>query len=341
MNTSDFNYDLPLELIAQTPVEPRDSSRLLVFHRDTEEIEHRVFRDVIEYLNPGDALIINETRVLPVRIQGVKEDSGGKLELLLLRRIECNVWDALAGPARRAKPGTEFVFGDGQLRARILSMGEEGVRRVELLYDGVFEEVLESVGTMPLPPYIHERLRDQKRYQTVYAQHNGSAAAPTAGLHFTPELLQRIREKGITIVPVTLHVGLGTFRPVKVDTVESHVMHKEWYEVTEDAARTLNAIREKGGRWVCVGTTSVRTLETVTDVMGVCHPGSGETGIFIYPGYTFHAPDAIITNFHLPQSTLLMMISAFGGYPRMMDVYKQAVEARYRFFSFGDAMLLL
>jgi len=341
MNTSDFNYDLPLELIAQTPAEPRDSSRLLVYHRDTDKTEHKIFHDVIDYLHPGDALIINETRVLPVRIQGVKEDTGGKMELLLLRRLEGNVWEALAGPARRAKTGTEFVFGNGILRAKVLTMGDEGIRTVELIHDGVLEEVLEAVGTMPLPPYIHERLRDKNRYQTVYAHHNGSAAAPTAGLHFTPELLERIKDKGITIVPVTLHVGLGTFRPVKVDTVENHTMHKEWYEVTQDAADTLNRIREKGGRWVCVGTTSVRTLETVTDDQGICHAGSGETGIFIYPGYTFHAPDALITNFHLPQSTLLMMISAFAGYPRMLEVYKEAVDMRYRFFSFGDAMLIL
>ncbi len=341
MNTSDFDYELPLELIAQTPAEPRDSSRLLVYHRDTDTIEHRIFRDVIEYLRPGDALIVNETRVLPVRIQGVKEDTGGRLELLLLRRIEGDVWEALAGPAKRARPGTEFVFGNGLLRARILSAADEGIRTVELRYEGVFEEVLEAVGTMPLPPYIHEKLKDRNRYQTVYAHHNGSAAAPTAGLHFTPELLEKIRGKGITVVPVTLHVGLGTFRPVKVDTVENHVMHREWYEVTQEAAEALNGIRRQGGRWVCVGTTSVRTLETVTDADGVCHPGSGETGIFIYPGYEFHAPDALITNFHLPQSTLLMMISAFAGYPRMLEVYRTAVQERYRFFSFGDAMLIL
>jgi len=340
LNTSDFFYELPEELIAQTPAEPRDSSRLLVYHRRTGGIEHRLFSDIPEYLQPGDALIINETRVLPVRIEGTREDTGGRMELLLLRRLDGDTWEALAGPARKAKVGSRFSFGDGKLRARVLAIGEEGVRTVELFYEGVFEEILDQVGVMPLPPYIHERLKDKNRYQTVYAVHNGSAAAPTAGLHFTPELLERVRAMGVTVVPVTLHVGLGTFRPVKVEEVETHVMHREYYEVSQEAADTLNRIRKAGGRWVCVGTTSVRTLETVTDEAGTVHAGKGETGIFIYPGYAFHAADALITNFHLPQSTLLMMISAFGGYPRMLEVYKTAVRERYRFFSFGDAMFI-
>ena len=340
MKTSDFNYDLPEELIAQTPAEPRDSSRLLVYHRDVGQIEHRVFRDVIEYLNPGDALVINQTRVIPARLYGVKEGTGGAIEFLLLRRLNLTDWEVILKPGRKAKPGARFVFGEGELRAEILTVGEDGGRTVRFSYDGVFEDVLDRLGQMPLPPYIHEKLADRTRYQTVYAKVDGSAAAPTAGLHFTPELMARIREKGIDIVPVLLHVGLGTFRPVKEEDVADHHMHSEYYEVTPEQASRINAARARGGRIVCVGTTSVRTLETVASEDGVVHPGSGFTQIFITPGVKIKAVDALITNFHLPQSTLLMLISALMGRENALAAYEIAVRERYRFFSFGDAMLI-
>lgn len=342
MKTSDFDYVLPEELIAQTPIEPRDHSRLMVVHRDTERLEHKHFYDVIDYLRPGDALVINETKVIPARLLGVKEDTGVPVEVLLLRRENATDWEALVRPGRRLKPGAVCSFGDGLLRCEILgNVPETGGRLVRFHYEGVFEELLDKLGQMPLPPYIHEQLADQSRYQTVYARAEGSAAAPTAGLHFTPDLLQRIRDKGVTIVPVLLHVGLGTFRPVKEEDVDAHKMHSEFYQVTQDAADTLNRIRQSGGRLICVGTTSVRTIETVADESGTIHPGSGETAIFIKPGVKIKAVDALITNFHLPQSTLLMLVSTFMGREQALNAYRLAVEEKYRFFSFGDAMLIL
>ena len=341
MKTSDFNYDLPEELIAQTPVEPRDHSRLLVYHRSSGQVEHKHFYDIIDYLNPGDALVINETKVIPARLLGVKEDTGVPVEVLLLRRRTATDWEALVRPGRRLRPGTFCSFGDGLLRCEVLDNVEEiGGRIVRFHCDGVFEEVLDRLGEMPLPPYIHEKLADANRYQTVYAKQEGSAAAPTAGLHFTPELLERIKAKGITVVPVLLHVGLGTFRPVKVENAEEHVMHSEFCQVTEEAAETLNRIRRDGGRIVCVGTTSVRTLETMATEDGIVHAGARDTAIFIYPGVKIKAVDALITNFHLPQSTLLMLVSALTGRDEALRVYRKAVQERYRFFSFGDAMFI-
>ncbi len=341
MKTSDFDYELPQELIAQTPMEPRDHSRLLVYHRKDGSIEHRHFYDIIDYLTDKDALVINNTKVIPARLLGIKEDTGVPVEVLLLRRQSTTDWEALVRPGRRLKPGTVCVFGEGLLRCQILGNVEEiGGRTVRFLYEGVFEEILDQLGEMPLPPYIHEKLEDPTRYQTVYAKQEGSAAAPTAGLHFTPELLDRIRAKGITIVPVLLHVGLGTFRPVKEDDVDKHVMHTEFCEVTPEAAETLNRIRENGGRIVCVGTTSVRTLETMSTPDGVIHAGSGDTAIFIKPGVQIKATDALITNFHLPQSTLLMLVSTLMGREEALRVYREAVLEKYRFFSFGDAMFI-
>jgi len=341
MRTADFDYFLPEELIAQSPVEPRDHSRMLVVHRDSGEVEHKHFYDVTSYLKKGDALVINETKVIPARLLGEKEDTHVPVEVLLLKRINTTDWEALVRPGRRLKPGTICSFGDGLLRCEIIdNVPEIGGRIVRFMYEGVFEELLDRLGEMPLPPYIHEKLLDRTRYQTVYAKNEGSAAAPTAGLHFTPELLKQVEDMGVTIVPVTLHVGLGTFRPVQVEDVDSHVMHSEYYEVTQQAADTLNAIRQKGGRIVCVGTTSVRTLETVATEDGVIHPGKGDTQIFIYPGKQIKAVDALITNFHLPQSTLLMLVSALMGREKALSVYAEAVKERYRFFSFGDAMFI-
>lgn len=341
MKTQDFNYELPLELIAQTPIEPRDESRLLVYRRDTQRVEHRMFRDIREYLTPQDVLVINDTRVLPARLLGQRERSGGKMEVLLLHRVEGDDWEVLVKPVKKAAPGEVIAFADGKLRAIVQKRMEEGRCIVHLDYEGIFEEVLDAVGVMPLPPYIHATLEDRERYQTVYARINGSAAAPTAGLHFTPGLLDAIRGDGVDIVPVLLHVGLGTFRPVKEDDVLDHKMHSEYYEVSQEAADRINARRAAGGRIVCVGTTSARTLETVTDEEGVVHAQSGNTNIFIYPGYRYKAVDALITNFHLPQSTLLMMISALSSREEILQVYEEAVQQRYRFFSFGDAMLIL
>ncbi|MBR5288649.1 MAG: tRNA preQ1(34) S-adenosylmethionine ribosyltransferase-isomerase QueA [Clostridia bacterium] len=340
MKTSDFNYDLPEELIAQTPVYPRDSSRLLVYHRENNEIEHKVFHDVIDYLNPGDVLVVNQTRVIPARLYGVKEGTGGAIEFLLLRRLNLTDWEVILKPGKKAKPGARFVFGEGELKAEILTIAEDGGRTVRFEYEGVFEDVLDRLGQMPLPPYIHEKLEDKTRYQTVYAKIDGSAAAPTAGLHFTPELMDKVKAKGIEIVPVLLHVGLGTFRPVKEEDVSNHHMHSEYYEVTPEQADAINAARARGGRVVCVGTTSVRTLETVATEDGVVHPGSGFTQIFITPGVKIKAVDALITNFHLPQSTLLMLISALMGRENALAAYEEAVRERYRFFSFGDAMFI-
>lgn len=341
MKTSDFYYDLPEELIAQTPMEPRDMSRLMVCRRSAGTITHRIFRDLPDYLRKGDVLVINQTRVIPARLLGVKTATGVPVEILLLKRLSQTDWEAIVHPARRLKPETICSFGGGLLQAEILGKVEEtGGRTVRFLYDGVFEELLDKLGEMPLPPYIHEKLKDRDRYQTVYAKQDGSAAAPTAGLHFTPELMDRIRDMGVSIVPILLHVGLGTFRPVKVQSIENHVMHSEYYEVTKEAAERINKARQSGGRIVCVGTTSVRTLETVADEHGMIHPGSGETSIFITPGKSFHAVDALITNFHLPESTLLMLISAFMGREQALAAYREAVKEKYRFFSFGDAMFI-
>ncbi len=341
MKTSDFNYNLPEELIAQTPIEPRDHSRLLVYHRKDGTVEHRHFYDIAEYLHAGDALVLNETKVIPARLLGIKEETGVPVEVLLLRRRNATDWEALVRPGRRLKPGTRCSFGDGLLRCEIMGNVEEtGGRVVRFSCDGVFEELLDRLGEMPLPPYIHEKLKDADRYQTVYAKQEGSAAAPTAGLHFTPELLNKIRGKGVATVPVLLHVGLGTFRPVKEEDVDKHVMHSEFCQVTPEAAETLNGIRRRGGRIVCVGTTSVRTLESMADDDGVIHAGARETAIFIKPGVALKATDALITNFHLPQSTLLMLVSAMMGREEALRVYEEAVRERYRFFSFGDAMYI-
>ncbi len=341
MKTSDFDYLLPEELIAQTPMEPRDYSRLLVYHRGDNTIEHKHFYDILDYLREGDALVINETKVIPARLMGVKEDTGVPVEVLLLRRQSATDWEALVRPGRRLKPGAMCSFGDGLLRCEIMGNVEEiGGRVVRFHYEGVFEELLERLGEMPLPPYIHEKLMDQTRYQTVYAKAEGSAAAPTAGLHFTPELMEKIKQKGVTVVPVLLHVGLGTFRPVKAEDVDEHKMHSEFYEVTQEAADTLNAIRARGGRLICVGTTSVRTIETAATGDGVIHAGSGDTAIFIKPGVKIKAVDALITNFHLPQSTLLMLVSTFMGRENALNTYNTAVAEKYRFFSFGDAMFI-
>lgn len=340
MNTSDFYYELPQELIAQTPPADRAASRLLLYDRSARSITDGVFSDVASHLHPGDVLVRNTTRVIPARLIGVREDTGGHMEFLLLRRAESDRWECLARPARRARPGQEYRVGDG-LRVRVLGdTGAEGGKLVELQYDGILEEVLDRVGQTPLPPYITERLEDPERYQTVYARERGSAAAPTAGLHFTQALLDRLRAQGVRIVDVLLHVGLGTFRPVSAERVEDHHMHAEYCEVTAEAARAINEARAAGGRVVAVGTTSVRTLESAATPDGLVQPFAGQTSIFITPGYAFRAVDALITNFHLPESTLLMLVSAFAGREEMLRVYRHAVQQRYRFFSFGDAMLI-
>ena len=340
MTTKDFYYDLPQELIAQHPLEDRSSSRLLTLSRESGEIAHRHFRDITEYLNPGDCLVMNNTRVIPARLYGVKEGTGGKIEFLLLKRIDINTWNVILRPGKRARAGARFSFGDGLLRAEVLEVLPDGNRVVRFEYDGVWEELLDRLGEMPLPPYIKEKLTDKERYQTVYSKIEGSAAAPTAGLHFTNELIDEIRKKGVNIAELTLHVGLGTFRPVSAENVEDHVMHTEHYEVAPEAAEIINRTRESGGRIIAVGTTSVRTLETVADEDGTMSSGIGDTSIFIYPGYKFKITDAIITNFHLPESTLLMLVSAFAGKENIFRAYETAVRERYRFFSFGDAMLL-
>jgi S-adenosylmethionine:tRNA ribosyltransferase-isomerase len=331
-------YDLPEERIAQTPVEPRDHSRLMVLHRDTGEIEHRHFYDVIEYLNPGDCLVINDTRVIPARLYG-ERPTGGACEVLLLKQLGPKRWETLVRPGKKLKPGAEVIFGDGRLRCRVMESTDVGGRIVEFQCEGSFEAALDALGEMPLPPYIHEKLENRDRYQTVYARQDGSAAAPTAGLHFTPELMERIRQKGVDIVPVLLHVGLGTFRPVKVENIEEHEMHSEYFEVTPQAADRINAARQRGGRIIAVGTTSVRTLESAAQD-GRLVAKRGDTSIFIKPGYRFQLVDALITNFHLPGSTLIMLVSALWERERILAAYKTAVEEEYRFFSFGDAMLI-
>ena len=342
MNLHDFYYDLPEELIAQDPLADRSSSKLMVLDKKTGRTEHRIFKDIIEYLNPGDCLVINDTKVIPARLIGEKEGTGAAIEVLLLKRKEdmANTWEVLVKPGKKARPGTRISFGDGKLVGEIIDIVEEGDRLIQFSFDGIFEEILDELGQMPLPPYITHKLEDKNRYQTVYAKHEGSAAAPTAGLHFTNELLAEIEAKGVKIARVTLHVGLGTFRPVKVENILDHHMHSEYYEVSEEAADTINSVRQSGGRIIAVGTTSTRTLESVADTHGCIKPCRGWTDIFIYPGYEFKAIDCLITNFHLPESTLIMLVSALAGKDNVMAAYREAVENRYRFFSFGDAMFI-
>ncbi|NLZ48552.1 MAG: tRNA preQ1(34) S-adenosylmethionine ribosyltransferase-isomerase QueA [Clostridiales bacterium] len=340
MKVEDFYFDLPKELIAQHPLKKRDESRLMVLDKNTGEIEETVFKNIIQYLKEGDCLVLNDTRVMPARLIGEKAGSGGKIEFLLLKRIEGDKWESLVKPGKRAKIGTEFVFGDGKLKAKVVDILEEGNRIIEFYYDGIFEEVLDELGQMPLPPYITEKLEDKERYQTVYSKNPGSAAAPTAGLHFTKELLERIEKKGVQIAYVTLHVGLGTFRPVKVDTIEEHKMHSEFYILDEENCNKINNAKRNGGRVIAVGTTSCRTLESVADNDGYLTAKSGWTDIFIYPGYKFKIVDSLITNFHLPESTLIMLVSALAGKDNIMRAYNKAIEERFRFFSFGDAMFI-
>lgn len=340
MKTSDFYYDLPQELIAQTPAEPRDSARLLVYDRATKQISHRHFYDITDYLKKGDVLVVNNTKVLPARIYGKKEKTGGKIEFLLLKRLDLTRWEVILKPGRSAKPGTVFEFSP-QLKARVESVEEDGSRIVEFLYDGVFEDILSKIGEMPLPPYIKEKLQDKARYNTVYSKVDGSAAAPTAGLHFTRELLQKVKDMGVEVVEVLLHVGLGTFRPVKVEDVTQHHMHSEYYSVSQEAADAINKAKQEGRRIVCVGTTSVRTLESAADENGHVQAGGGNTEIFIYPPYKFKVVDCLITNFHLPESTLIMLVSALCSREEVLHVYETAVKEKYRFFSFGDACLFL
>ena len=340
MDVKDFYYDLPEELIAQDPLEDRASSRLLVLDRSTGEVEHRKFRDILEYLNPGDCLVINDTKVIPARLIGSKEGTDAKIEVLLLKRKENDIWETLVKPGKKAKPGTVIRFGDGILKGTVVDVVEEGNRLIQFSYEGIFEEILDQLGQMPLPPYITHQLKDKNRYQTVYAKHEGSAAAPTAGLHFTKELLQEIEDRGVKIAHVTLHVGLGTFRPVKVENVLDHHMHSEFYVVEKSEAEKINSTKREGGRVICVGTTSCRTIESASDENGVLKAGSGWTDIFIYPGYQFKILDCLITNFHLPESTLVMLVSALAGREHVLAAYEEAVKERYRFFSFGDAMFI-
>ena len=341
MNVKDFYFDLPQELIAQDPLEDRASSRLLVLDKKTGEVTHRGFRDILEYLRPGDCLVINDTKVIPARLFGVKEDTGAKIEVLLLKRREHDIWETLVKPGKKAKPGTRIVFGEGLLTGTVLETVDDGNRLIQFSYEGIFEEILDQLGQMPLPPYITHQLKDKNRYQTVYAKHDGSAAAPTAGLHSTKELLKQIEDMGVKIAHVTLHVGLGTFRPVKVENVQDHHMHSEFYMVEESEAKKVNDTKEAGGRVICVGTTSCRTVESAADENGRLKSGSGWTDIFIYPGYEFKILDALITNFHLPESTLVMLVSALAGREHVLAAYEEAIKERYRFFSFGDAMLIL
>ena len=340
MKTSDFDFYLPEELIAQHPLEKRDYSRLMVLDKETGKIEHKHFYDVLEYLNEGDTLVLNNTRVMPARLIGEKEGTGGKIEFLLLRRIEGDKWECLSKPGKKAKIGATFTFGEGKLKCTVVDIVEEGNRIIEFSYEGIFEQVLDELGEMPLPPYITERLDDRERYQTVYSKEKGSAAAPTAGLHFTKELLKKVEEKGINIAYVTLHVGLGTFRPVKVEDVNSHVMHSEFYHLDEENARIINETKKNGGKIISVGTTSTRTLETIGDENGLVKAQSGWTNIFIYPGYKFKIVDKLITNFHLPESTLIMLVSALADKENVLNAYNEAVKEKYSFFSFGDSMII-
>lgn len=340
LQKSDFYFDLPEELIAQDPLEDRSSSRLLVLDKETGETSHHIFKEVINYLNPGDCLVLNNTKVIPARLIGHKEDTGAAIEVLLLKRKENDIWETLVKPGKKCKPGTKIVFGEGLLHAIVLETVEDGNRLIRFSYEGIFEEILDRLGEMPLPPYITHKLQDKNRYQTVYAKYEGSAAAPTAGLHFTKELLQQIEEKGIDIAYVTLHVGLGTFRPVKVDNILEHHMHSEFYQVTKEAADKINKAKKEGHRVICVGTTSCRTVESAADENGMVKEGCDNTEIFIYPGYKFKVLDALITNFHLPESTLVMLVSALAGREHILNAYQEAIREKYRFFSFGDAMLI-
>ena len=340
MKTSDFYYDLPQELIAQDPLEDRSASRLMVLDKKTGKIQHHIFKEIVNYLNPGDCLVINDTKVIPARLYGAKVGTDAKIEVLLLKRKENNIWETLVKPGKKAKIGTKISFGEGLLIGEVVDIVEEGNRLIQFTYEGIFEEILDKLGQMPLPPYITHQLKDKNRYQTVYAKHEGSAAAPTAGLHFTPELLEEIRAKGVNIAHVTLHVGLGTFRPVKVEDVTQHHMHSEFYVVEEDQAALINETKKKGGKIISVGTTSLRTLESASTEDGILKAGSGWTDIFIYPGYRFKIVDRLITNFHLPESTLIMLVSALAGKEHIMAAYEEAVKAKYRFFSFGDAMFI-
>lgn len=341
LKKSDFYFELPEELIAQDPLEDRSSSRLLVLDKVTGKTKHHVFKEILEYLRPGDCLVLNNTKVLPARLYGVKEDTGAAIEVLLLKRKENDVWETLVKPGKKARPGTRLLFGDGCLRAEVLEVVEEGNRLIRFSYEGIFEEILDRLGEMPLPPYITHKLQDKNRYQTVYAKYEGSAAAPTAGLHFTDQLLSQIADKGVETAYVTLHVGLGTFRPVKVDNLLEHHMHSEYYEVTQEAADKINRVKVAGGRIICVGTTSCRTVESAADEKGMVQAGCGNTEIFIYPGYQFKVLDCLITNFHLPESTLVMLVSALAGRENVLAAYQEAIRERYRFFSFGDAMFVM
>lgn len=340
METKDFDFYLPEELIAQTPLKDRDKSRLMVLDKKTGDIEHKHFYDIVDFLNEGDCLVLNNTRVLPARLIGEKEGTGGKIEFLLLKRIELDTWEALVKPGKKAKVGSRFTFGNGLLYTEVVGIGEEGSRIIKFEYNGVFEEILDQLGQMPLPPYITEKLEDKERYQTVYSKNEGSAAAPTAGLHFTKELLDKIESKGVNVAYITLHVGLGTFRPVKVDKIEEHTMHSEFYIIDEETANIINNTKKQGKRVITVGTTSTRTLESVADQAGMVKASSGWTDIFIYPGYKFKIVDNLITNFHLPESTLIMLVSALAGQEKTLNAYKTAVDEKYRFFSFGDAMFI-
>ena len=337
---SDFYFELPEELIAQDPLADRSDSRLLLLDKESGRTEHHIFREIVDYLRPGDCLVLNNTKVLPARLMGIKEETGASIEVLLLKRKENDIWETLVKPGKKAKPGTKLVFGDGSLRAEVLEVVEEGNRLIRFSYDGIFEEVLDRLGEMPLPPYITHKLQDKNRYQTVYAKYDGSAAAPTAGLHFTEELLGQIEDKGVEIAYVTLHVGLGTFRPVKADNILEHHMHSEYYQVTEEAAQKINRAKEEGHRVICVGTTSCRTVESAAKADGTLEECCGNTEIFIYPGYRFKVLDCLITNFHLPESTLVMLVSALAGRDHVLSAYQEAVRQRYRFFSFGDAMFI-
>ena len=337
LKKSDFYFDLPQELIAQDPLEDRSSSRLLVVDKKTGKTEHKIFRDIVDYLNPGDCLVLNNTKVIPARLYGERAETGGAVEVLLLKRKENDIWETLVKPGKKCKPGQRLVFGDGKLKATVLETIEDGNRLIQFEYEGIWEEVLDSLGEMPLPPYITHKLADKNRYQTVYAKFEGSAAAPTAGLHFTPELLKKIEDKGIKLAYVTLHVGLGTFRPVKEENILDHHMHTEVYQVTKEAADIINETKKSGGRVICVGTTSCRTVESASDEDGIVKAGSGDTSIFIYPGYKFKVLDCLITNFHLPESTLVMLVSALAGRENVLEAYEEAIREKYRFFSFGDA----
>ena len=339
MNVSDFYYDLPEELIAQTPIEKRDESRLMVLNRKEQSIEHKQFKDIIDYLEPGDCLVRNNTKVIPARLYG-KKATGAKIEFLLLNQIEGDIWESIVRPGHKLKPGTEVEFGDGILKATVLDIMPGGTRKVEFKYEGIFNEILDKIGLMPLPPYIHESLKDKDRYQTVYARYEGSAAAPTAGLHFTPELFEKLKQKGVEVANVTLHVGIGTFRPVKVENVEEHHMHSEHYYIKQEDVDKINNAKKNGKRVIAIGTTSCRVLETIADEKGMVKPTEGDTQIFIYPGYKFKCLDGLITNFHLPESTLIMLVSALAGKEYIMKAYNEAVKERYRFFSFGDAMFI-